>query len=284
MKWLLFLLCGFSLSVLAETDLTKTSSAPLLLSNSHSWAPLSHMEDGKAQGILIDFWRLYEEHNGQPVAFRLVDWGDSIDAVRNGKAQVHAGLLKSPEREKFLLFTQPIFPLVTALFVSLDKKTEGEAMEIPIGVVAKSYEAEFMQKNYPDADLVLFDNSRELIQAAHERVVDAFVADLPTGRHFVKQFGSDDRLVFLKAMYSKPIHGAVSIENEALLEQIKEGIARIPKNQIKALVDRKPVPLAEHEEKMKSLPWQMLRAVIFMISLGLIWWAIKSLFGFGPRQ
>ena len=254
MKWWLVVFLSVPLISFAKPDPRQTSSAPLLLSNSHSWAPMSYMDEGKAKGMLVDFWKLYEKYNGQPVAFRLVDWGASIEAVREGQAQVHAGLLKSPEREKFFLFSDPIFPLVTGLFVSIDKQKEGVAMEIPLGVVSKSYESEYLQNTYPNVDLIFFDNSRELVQAANDKVI---------------------------------IHAAVALNNQALLDEVQKGIDRIPNELIRALAERKPLPISDHDEDMedmKSLPWMALRAVIFLISLALVWWAIKGLFGFGARR
>ena len=286
MKWWLVLLFVPVFS-LAQPDPRQTSSAPLLLSNSHSWAPMSYMDGGVAKGMLVDFWKLYEKYNGQPVAFRLVDWGASIDAVREGQAQVHAGLLKSPEREKFFLFSEPVFPLVTGLFVSIDKQKEGVAMKIPLGVVSKSYESEYMQNTYPNVDLIFFDNSKELVQAANKKTINAFVLDLPTGMHFIREMKAESRLVFAQAVYSKPIHVAVALNNPGLLAEIQKGIDRIPKELVRALAERKPLPLEAQEsdvDGIKTLPWMALRAVIFLVSLALVWWAIKGLFGFGPRR
>ena len=287
MKWWLVVFLSVPLISIAKPDPRQTSSAPLLLSNSHSWAPMSYMDEGKAKGMLVDFWKLYEKYNGQPVAFRLVDWGASIEAVREGQAQVHAGLLKSPEREKFFLFSDPIFPLVTGLFVSIDKQKEGVAMEIPLGVVSKSYESEYLQNTYPNVDLIFFDNSRELVQAANDKVINAFVLDLPTGMHFIRGMKVESRLVFAQAVYSKPIHAAVALNNQALLDEVQKGIDRIPNELIRALAERKPLPISDHDEDMedmKALPWMALRAIIFLISLALVWWAIKGLFGFGARR
>ncbi len=277
-----------TVSALSEPSPAKpvgqVSSLPLKLANSHSWAPMSYVEAGVAKGMLVDFWRLYEHHNGQPVVFHLVDWGESIQAVRSGAAEVHAGLLKSPEREAFFLFTRPIFPLVTALFADLSQRDAAMAMKLPVGVVSKSYEAEYMGQKHRDVDLVFFDNSRELVQAAHEGLVQAFVIDLPTGTHFVREFGDEKRIGFVKAVYSKPIHAAVSINNPKLLTEIQAGIDRIPRDQIRAIAERKPVNLSDNEKRFRELPWLALKALIFLLVLALVWWAIKGLFGFGSRS
>jgi len=264
----------------ADTDVEPASS-PLIIANSHSWAPLSYVENGEPKGMLIDFWHLYEHYNHQTVAFQLVDWGDSIEAVRSGSASVHAGLLKSPEREAFLLFTKPIFPLVTALFARLEHKDAALAMTLPVGVVTKSYEAEFMAQRHPDTELVYFDNSRELVQAAHERRVSALVSDLPTGIHFLREFGEERSIAMVKALYSKPIHAAVPINRPELLARIQAGIDRIPREHIRAIAERRPVNLSGSERSMKQLPWLGLKALMLVLVLALVWWAVKGLFGVG---
>lgn len=277
MKWLI-LLIALPLNSLAKSAPDNT----LVLSNSHSWAPMSYMEEGEAKGILVDFWKLYGKYNEQPVAFRMANWGESIDAVREGKAQVHAGLLKSPERKEFFIFSRSIFPLVTGLFVSLDKRIEAEKLAIPIGIISQSYEEEYMRTNHPDVDLVFFKNSRELVQAARDKLIDAFVTELLTGMYFIREFGEEKRLVFDRAFYSKQLHVAVTPENQDLLDEIQKGIDRIPKHQVRELLEaRRPLP---DEKRLLELPWQVLRATVILLIVGLIWWAVKSLFSKDRRN
>ena len=52
------------------------AQSPLILANSHSWAPLSFSEGGDdPDGLLVEFWELYSTYTGQVVEFKLRNWG-----------------------------------------------------------------------------------------------------------------------------------------------------------------------------------------------------------------
>ncbi|MCV5225419.1 hypothetical protein OFC57_41590, partial [Escherichia coli] len=51
-------------------------------------------------------------------------------------------------------------------------------VELPIGLVKGSYEAEFVRANYPRASLVEYLNNDAMIRAAVEKNILYFVADL----------------------------------------------------------------------------------------------------------
>ncbi|MCV5276009.1 transporter substrate-binding domain-containing protein, partial [Escherichia coli] len=77
-------------------------------------------QDGEPKGILIDFWREYAERNHVRVEFLLLDWEESLRAVKEGRADVHAGLIYSEARDKYLDFGAVIMPIQTKLYVNKD--------------------------------------------------------------------------------------------------------------------------------------------------------------------
>ncbi|WP_252973603.1 transporter substrate-binding domain-containing protein [Vibrio navarrensis] len=117
MKFVLFaqvVLCFNTFA--AEEDSVKKK---LRVANSTSWKPFSYVaEDGSKRGILIDLWQRYGEKNGVEIEFVLSDWNDSILAVRQGRADVHAGLLWSDKRDTFFDFADAIMTINTQLYLS----------------------------------------------------------------------------------------------------------------------------------------------------------------------
>ncbi|MCV5410014.1 transporter substrate-binding domain-containing protein, partial [Escherichia coli] len=85
--------------------------------NSKAWQPFSYInKSGQPDGLLIDLWREYARVTGQKIEFRLVDWQGSLDLLHEGKADVHAGLLWSPERDKLFDYGRPLAQLDSQLF------------------------------------------------------------------------------------------------------------------------------------------------------------------------
>ena len=47
--------------------------------------------DGQAEGIMIDFWKLWSKKTGIAVHFIPAPWADTLKTMREGKADAHAG-------------------------------------------------------------------------------------------------------------------------------------------------------------------------------------------------
>lgn len=111
--------CGVWLLLLAQAwpVLANTPPKPLIVTNSKAWQPFSYLnEEGEPDGLLIDLWREYGRVTGRPIQFKLVDWQASLDLVRNGQADVHGGLLWSPERNLVYDYGQALSHVDSQLF------------------------------------------------------------------------------------------------------------------------------------------------------------------------
>ncbi len=215
----------------AEEDSVKKK---LRVANSTSWKPFSYVaEDGSKRGILIDLWQRYGEKNGVEIEFVLSDWNDSILAVREGRADVHAGLLWSDKRDTFFDFADAIMTINTQLYLSqriitsdLNEMLTGQDAE-GIGVVEGGYEEYFMAKTYPAAKLVKYPNNRLMIEAAFRHDIDAFVADLQVANFYL--YTSDQSTAFVPALYlySGEIRPAVAEGKQLLLQEVERGFERV---------------------------------------------------------
>ncbi|HFQ5032835.1 TPA: diguanylate cyclase [Vibrio vulnificus] len=223
---LAFSLIGlFSIFVSAKEQERKT----LRVANSKAWKPFSYLaEDGSPRGILIDLWKLYGEQNGVDIEFLLVDWNDSLTAVKEGKADVHAGMLWSEPRELRFDFAEPIMTINTQLYLSqriittdLNFFLSGDGNR-GVGVVEGGYEEYFVQTHFPKLPLVRFKNNRLMMEAAFREEIDAFVADLQVANFYI--YTTAQTVTFIPALYlySGEIRPAVA-EGSALLSTINAG-------------------------------------------------------------
>jgi len=58
--------------------------------------------DGKADGQIIDYWKLWSKKTGVAVQFVPATWNQTLTNVRDGKVDAHAGLFFSDERNTYL--------------------------------------------------------------------------------------------------------------------------------------------------------------------------------------
>ena len=63
--------------------------------------------EGRAQGMLIDQWRLWERKTGIRVEIHAMDWADALRRMRAVEFDVIDTVFETPERDEFLSFSAP---------------------------------------------------------------------------------------------------------------------------------------------------------------------------------
>lgn len=185
------------LAVLACISANAEPLDKLVIANSKAWKPFSFINHkGDPDGILVDYWREYGRKNNVEVEFLLLDWQASLDAVRDGQADIHAGLLWSEQRDSYLDYAPEILSIDTQMYIgqaligtNLDAFMLGEHQYL-VGVVAGGYEEEFTRRHFPNLNLISYSNNQLMIEAAFNGELDAFVADLQVANFYL--FSSDE--------------------------------------------------------------------------------------------
>lgn len=228
------LLLVSSSTPLSAAGTPEPGAPPLTVALDRAWHPLSYLDDnGRPQGVLIDYWRLIAKRMDRPIRFELVDWQQSLDLVREGRADVHGGLFQSPDRNTYLAFSNPLIPLSTRLFVSakLNARTLTDLARIPVGITRGGYEVEFVRQTSPGTELAFYPNNARLVQAALEEDVLAFVADYPVGMFYLHRYGSPEKFRVTHTLYSNTLKAGVASGNHALLLSIDSALGDITRDE-----------------------------------------------------
>jgi len=81
------------------------------------WEPFNMVENGKLEGIGVDFWKIVAKQAKIDYSFKIVDkWCDVLDAIKKSKAALTVSAGITPERKKYAVFSKPYveYPLVIA--------------------------------------------------------------------------------------------------------------------------------------------------------------------------
>ncbi|WP_038177270.1 transporter substrate-binding domain-containing diguanylate cyclase [Vibrio pacinii] len=236
-----------ALLLLSFNTFADTSSAnSLTIANSKAWKPFSFINsDGEPDGILIDYWKAYGKKHNVNIEFLLLDWQASLDALKDGRADIHAGLLWSEERDAYLDYAPTLMNIDTHMFISqdliatnLDQFLLG-GHQYQVGVVAGGYEQAFTQLHYPNLNLLSFSNNNQMIEAAFNGELDAFVADLQVANFYLLSSGEQaHRFVGVRHLYSGELRPAVVQGNNQLLKQITSGLAALTNAEKKQILNR----------------------------------------------
>lgn len=189
-------------------------------------------ENGQATGLLIDLWRLWSEKTNVPVEFRTADFAESVRMVRDGEADLHAGLFFSHERDEQFDFTEPICGLAYRVIVhDRDRRTKHptDLRGISVGAPAGGFTESFIKREYPDADLRLYQDYPSLYDAAIAGEVTVFVSPAANLRYYCNQHELDSPFHYAttRPLFVRRYRGAASEGRIKLIRQINAGLKRI---------------------------------------------------------
>lgn len=248
---------------LSESELPQR----IIVANSSSWIPYSFLDHaGKPRGVLVELWRLFAQKNNVEVEFKLVDWADSIELVRNGQAHVHGGLISSDERRETLhFFPKEILHIRTLVFFEEDVGIRDLASmsDIPLGVIAGSAEEGFMRKRFSNVPLKLFPDGDSLIRSAISGEIPAFISDYPTGYYHLIMQHSLDRFTTGPTLFTSPIQVATRLGDNTKLDRIAASVVDIPRAEILAALNKWLMPEAERP------PWVWPSVIAGILALAL---------------
>lgn len=267
---MLLLACTY-VSTFAWADDAYLSEEKDILVATHSsvWKPYSYLsDDGQPKGLLVDFWQAYGQYNHEPVQFVLLDWADTLAYMKEGGNRVHAGLLKSTEREDYLDFVAPIFNIDGSLYIRNEArgtKTDTLVGGKAVGVVAGSYESSYLTEHYPDVEQQTYDNNERLFDAAFSGEIDALVADSQVANFYMLTFDKPLTFVAEQILYTRPIYAAVPKGNQALLAQVREGMSNIPAEEL-LRIKQKWI----NTERVEAYPAWLIPSIVLSVLLGAV--------------
>ncbi|MEE4606138.1 MAG: transporter substrate-binding domain-containing protein [Desulfobacteraceae bacterium] len=208
-------------------------------------APLK-FEDSASRpaGLFPDLWRLWAQKAGRNIEFVRVDsFQESLQLLKDGKVDLHAGLFRTPEREEFLDYSGPLLALDYYIFThpsvhpikSLEKTTG-----LIVGIQKGGYTEEFVRSKVPANRIAVYDRFQDLLRAALEGEIKVFVATELSLWYYLKEnyqtniFEYDrDRPLFSQVYYTATKKG-----NRALVQHVNDGIKAIGSQERKQLEDK----------------------------------------------
>ncbi|GIU22350.1 deoxyguanosine kinase [Shewanella hafniensis] len=228
---LIVILCSCFLSITGQAS--PLPDEPLILVMGEDSFPYQYVDnDGEPTGLLVDLWKEWAKQSHTQVIFVARHWHESLDQLRQGKAQVHIGMGKTTEREQEFDFAVPIADVGTFLYLhkSLQgKKSIKELIPFQIGVVsASSHEAE-LHRIEPQLVFKRYESREKLLAgvAAGEIMVfaglEGYLKDPASSQEIAANYPNTARIQ-IKAMQFVP---AVKKGNLDLVDRINKGFTAL---------------------------------------------------------
>lgn len=248
LRFFLFFICLLFVISICPAVAADKPNAPLpqsiTVAAGASYPPFYFLNNKKLpDGFLVDLWRLWSRQTGVPVVFKTGPFNQTLQWVRQGEVNAHAGCFFSEQRAEYLDFAAPLAKVDTSIFFQKDiYGIDGvhDLQGFEVGVVRGDYAQTYLQERAPAVRLVLFDDNKDLFQALVANRIKVFVCDTPVALYFLNKNNKLSEFNYnpSRPVYSNTYTAAVRKGDSALAALLKTGFSRIDPNQIQAVRDR----------------------------------------------
>ncbi len=158
------------------------------------WAPFEHIDErGQHVGIAADLVQLVAQRTGLKIAlYPTATWEESLAASQAARCQIMSFLNRTPDRERWLDFTAPIFidpNMIIAReehpFVGDIRWLRTESVALPRGTMVE----EHLRRDYPNLRIILTDTEDDAIRLVSASRADLTVRSLIVAAHAIRKQG-----------------------------------------------------------------------------------------------
>ena len=209
------------------------------------WIPFEHVdESGNFTGIAADLLKVLETRLGLEFTYVFpVDWNDALARSKNGEVHILPFLNKTPDREKWLTFTDPLLvdPSVFIThhehpFISDPKRLTDKIMILPDGTSI----AELVKRDFPHLTIISVPTENEVFQALEHRSADLTLRSLIISAYTIRKEGLFNLKIAGQAheTYTNHLRMGVLKGHEMLRDILNRGIASISQRERDEIINR----------------------------------------------
>lgn len=226
--WIIIFTCIFTAcSAVPVTNPAVTSIRVVMDNNYPPYAFLD--DDGNMQGILVDQWKLWEEHTGVKVVITGLPWDAALERMKDGEFDVIDTIFYTEERAKIFDFTEAYAEINVRIYFpnNLSGLASAENLRgFRVAVKSGDANAEYLL-NQGVTNLAYYESYEEIIQAASRKEEAIFVIDEPPAHYFLQKYNIQNDFNYSEPLYSGKFHRAVQKGNSLILELVNSGFSSI---------------------------------------------------------
>ena len=122
------------------------------------WMPFEGLEDGRYVGMGADYFQKIENILDKKIeVVKTSSWQESVEIGKNRECDIFSLVVDTPNKRKFLNFTQPILTFPLAVATKKDKDfilNLASIIDKPLSTVKEYSFTEIIKKKFPDANIV----------------------------------------------------------------------------------------------------------------------------------
>jgi signal transduction histidine kinase len=248
-----------------------------------SWAPFSFVDkSGKVHGADIELLDLVSKRIG--IEFELVttsSWSESYKMAKDGQIDVLLSTAMSPERKKWLNFTEPYLSVPVGIITRTDGPFYTSLDQIGglrVAAARGYVTTEHIRKKYPQIILVETDNIEEALVDVSRKRADAVVTNMANACYFIRNRGLAN--LKISGVVDEPFELRLAVRKDwpELVTLLNQGIAAVPVEQQQQIFQK--WIYVDNEEMVrwaKRWRWILAAAAVAAVAAAAGWWVVMRL-------
>jgi len=209
------------------------------------WEPFSFLnKQAKFDGILADYEKLISEKSGISFAHvYTIDYKQNKQFLREGKCDVALADVKNETNSKHYLITKPYATFPRAYATHIDTPWAVDFSHLldnnkKVGVVFGAPAKRFLQKNYPNIEVIEYKNTEAGLKALSAKSIIAFVNILPTIAYTIQINGFNDLKIggYLKG--DIPLSMFINKKHPTLYNRLNNSIMNVSEQERLDILDQ----------------------------------------------
>ena len=204
------------------------------------------------RGLSADYIHLIEEKLGFKFQYVKTDsWAINVEKMKQRELDVWGAVVKTPQREEFMKFTQPYYEIHSVIIISSNYKgnyvCDPDSVD-KIAVVEGYYTHDYLLNNYREEKILSFASPLEAFKSVQNGRSAAFLTDIATASYFFENAGIKNlRVGGTPDLGSSMLSFAVRDDWEILADIIDKVLVRITPAENNKII-RKWVGIKSSEE------------------------------------
>lgn len=222
-------------------------------------------ETGRPAGITVQILQLLEKKLDISFEIELMPFSQALGKLQTGQADMINFIFKTPEREKFLLFSEPVMNLESRVYFrkSLNIKSFSDLTPYLVGVVQSDENERLLKQKNPSITFRYYKNSEEIVLAAKSGNIDVFVMDDLPAQYYLIREEIFHEFSTLPAISIQQVYFAFPPGRQDLARTINKGLSQVSRKELEKIVG----PFARPSHFIPLWVWYLL-VIIVLVSVG----------------
>lgn len=197
-------------------------------------------ENKQLQGILVDYWALWEKKTGVKVLLDAMDWVDAKRMMAEGKADVIDTIFKTDERMKIYDFSTAYAELEVPVFFhkNISGITSITSLKGFLVAVKEGDACIDVLKKAGIETIKEYSSYEKIVKDATEKKIHVFCADKPPALYYLYKMQAEDEFRYSMNLYTGYFHRAVKKGDTELLMLIEKGFKDISKEEYQKINEK----------------------------------------------